>query len=223
MNDYKKQRGFAAVEVVIAIIVLGLLSGAGWLVYSRRESSKETSKATKTPTNQQEAKLNQTKVILSQGKISFYLPENWQEKKSSEACQAPATSAVECIESTTILPNDSPRNSANEPFEVNISVNKVVGDKSVKDWFYEDYLVAVETDEHSNESINGYDTYYRKQTTESNIDVWYVFIKDHLATVVYSRVSETHFKPGGNEIDEHKDNTNYLPELVAFVKSVHLD
>lgn len=70
----KNQQGFSAVELVLAIVVLGLLVAVGWLVYDRQNTS-DTKSNDETTENSEV----QTDQAVEEVQPSYTLPEGWSE------------------------------------------------------------------------------------------------------------------------------------------------
>lgn len=80
----KNSRGFSVVEVLVIVVIIGLISAVGWLVYDRQASKEsELQTKTKTPTKpvlppqKKDEATNTQKYTNEQLKISFSYPKKW--------------------------------------------------------------------------------------------------------------------------------------------------
>ncbi len=75
------QKGFGAVEVIIVIIILGLVGGVGWYVFSKNKDSSEPSSSTQVEEQSEEAEQNaepEAKVIDNE-RFTLTLPNGFEE------------------------------------------------------------------------------------------------------------------------------------------------
>src|SRR5438309_2039093 len=72
------QKGFAALEIILVVLLLAVISGAGYYVYTSRHDSKTSSPA---PAKQSQKMLTYTS---KEHHSSFTYPENWKIAKQIE-------------------------------------------------------------------------------------------------------------------------------------------
>lgn len=85
----KKQSGFSVLEIIMAIVIVGLLVAVGWLFYSNVSKKSEPTADTKTTATEQkkpEEKAAATKTYTSTYlKLAFDYPTDWTVKKNENS------------------------------------------------------------------------------------------------------------------------------------------
>jgi len=85
----KKQSGFSALEIIMAIVIVGLLAAVGWLFYtnvSKKSEPVADTKSTSTEQTKTETKAPSTKTYTSTYlKLAFDYPADWTVKKNENS------------------------------------------------------------------------------------------------------------------------------------------
>lgn len=228
MKQCKKEGGFTLVEALLIVLVLAIVGFAGWWVWQKNQekdkkadsTSQASNNASKTEEDGDQEDVPVSKLALLDGQVTFNVPANWKETTLSYPCQSP-TDKTSCQGQGMIVPVEGPRTQGNELFGAQIWVYTAGGATTAQDWFLQKYEggQATAVDQTSTDAVNSHSAYYFKQNTESYTDIWYVFLKGDRVVVVYSRVSEKHFTPGG-QVDQSSDYTKYSDAVVEFAKSI---
>jgi type II secretory pathway pseudopilin PulG len=195
----KSEYGFSALEVLIAIIVIGLIGGAGWYVWDK-QYGKQNQITTNNGLVSQDSISNtasdKTASVLSlaDGTVTFTTPQNWSKDGIGCIKDSNKYSSTEYLDSVALLPGEKLRTiygDGTEYFHINVCVfgnNKIL---TPEKWFTDASVGGIgegtgsSDDQSSSDSINGYAAYYRKTISSANYhEVNYVISsKDKLVYV----------------------------------------
>ncbi len=153
----KHQNGFAALEIMIAVVVIGLLGVAGWLVFNRQtgspndsaQTSQETSSNEENQTNTDKTDPNEGYVVLDEWGLRFKAPSGIDDVEyviigDTVAFYAkPADSSVQYRASySTFDENDNPTYALGtlyrktEPQVTNTALDLTTEGKKLGDYYY---------------------------------------------------------------------------------------
>jgi prepilin-type N-terminal cleavage/methylation domain-containing protein len=229
MARRQKQSGFTVVEVLLVLILIAIVAFAGYYVWHSQKDTDKTLEATnkssaqKSPSADDSSGQQADRLTLDSGKVSFVKPKGWTNTAAEGACRG--GDGVSCVDHLFLSPSDADKTQSGDAFGISVSAFDNAGGKKLSDWYWSDYSsgeVQTSDDTVSSKVINGNEVYQRTQTTNSYVDKYYAVRKGDTAVVIYSRVSETHYTPGGASVDSHADNTRYQPQIDQIVSSVSI-
>jgi Tfp pilus assembly protein PilE len=225
----KQQAGFTFVETLLVLIFIAIIGFTGYYVWHSQKNTSKTldtavkSSAQKTPSADGTAGQSADKLTLDSNKVSFVKPKGWTNTTAEGACRG--GDGVSCVDHLFLSPSDANKTQSGDAFGVSVSAFDNAGGKKLSDWYWNAYTsgeVQTSDDTVSSKIVNGNEVYQRTQTTNSYVDEYYVVRKGDTAVVIFSRVSETHYTPGGDSVDSHADNTQYQPQINQIVNSVSI-
>jgi prepilin-type N-terminal cleavage/methylation domain-containing protein len=231
------QKGFSVVEILIVIMVVGLIGGAGWYVWQSKNKDKNTntSDSSQSTSNKVDKKQeaptstsNLKTTNLASNKVSFSSPSSWEVASRDSSRAMSATVTLESLGIATLTPPEklpTIYGGGTEYFTVGVYVYKNTKNSSAKKWFETDYEggYAGSSDKTSEQSINGYDTYYIRQINNSYDEIHYVFAAQGKIVMINARVSMTGYaSDGSGKVNAHADFTMYVPDIEAMAKSVSI-
>lgn len=223
-------KAFSTVEALLVVVIVAIIGGTGYYVWHNNQQANATLDTASKSTENSDAKhasaaASVSKLSLNGGQVTFTIPSSWTHTEPSGACQENVYSKVECVDSLEVSPNDANKAKTGDDFGARVSFDTIDASARAKDWYWKEYNggeVPSSEDKFNTLSINGYDTFTRTENNNSYTDVWYVLHNGTVAVVVYSRISATHYAPGGTTVDQHTDNTKYLSQIVKLVHSVEI-
>ncbi|MCX6808761.1 MAG: hypothetical protein NTW50_03775 [Candidatus Berkelbacteria bacterium] len=159
-----------------------------------------------------------TKSTLVDGKVSYTLPTGWQLKGDAPKSLGP----IKSLAAVFLQPSSKPKIEFSDDYVATVAVFDTANAKSAKDWFENVAQggFSQPNDVTNNLTINGRDTYYFKQITNSYIDVRYIIFSGEYVVYVSSRVSATHYDATTQQPDQHTDLTKYEPDIQSIANSL---
>lgn len=95
----KNQRGFGAIEILLVLVIVGLLVGAGWY-FMQRNDSKELKSSTAEQTVEMKPYTDSAKLY------SVSYPSTWIAKEAEDCCEGEPKDYTKVSRSVTITPSN---------------------------------------------------------------------------------------------------------------------
>ncbi len=224
------QKGITLVEGLIIVIALALILFVGYYVWHTQKQANKTlntaAKASQSAPSSSSKHLSPKnsgqKIELANSAASFVLPKGWTSARPASICSGTTDNVLSCLDSIEGVPADVTKAQTGDAFGVDIVLLKVTDGKNAHNWYFDDYVQALQDSSYtvSPENVNGLQGIHVTQTTNSYIDESYVLRKDDNVLLIQSRVSDTSYSPGGTTVTSHQDNTKYTPNIKKLAASV---
>lgn len=225
MKSFKSQKGFTAIELLLYMLLVAAVIGAGWYVYRMQQNarmSEEESEQTVSP-----LELKGKEEILYGGKVTIFVPEGWKlasggyynvEKK---ACGQSVNSSEECVDHIMLIPSDETFSNPDQ-FHLDIGVYKRKSASSVIDWFTNELEAGSERGSKiSKISIHGRDAiYYKAQYDDTETRVRYAVSSDSIGVLAGANAFNGDYYSFKNT--NHIDYKLLLPQVDQIAKSVRI-
>lgn len=224
-SKLQNQKGFATLEAILILVVVAIVAGTGYYIYNANKKAtnvlNSASKVAKGSGKNRSQTSSNTRLTLDNGKISFVIPASWQKYSDTQLCTG-VDNSTQCFESYSISPLNAVKASTSDGYGASVQAYNVTDNRGARDWFFNDLCGCLASPDWSvNESMtNGYDSLHAIQTSNSYTDDWYVFRKDNIAAVVYSRVKGV--GAPSSSAPAVSDNTKYQPEIDNIAKSLRI-
>lgn len=225
MTHGTDQKGFMGIEVLLIAVIVVLAGFTGWFVYhSNRQAnatldaaSKESKRAAATGPA---AAPGGGTLSLDGDKVTITLPKNWVHVPGAGVCHT--DNDINCLDSVEAAPKDAAKAQVGDAFGVSIAVLPQNGDKAAQNWFFDDYLHAIQTDQYkvTPEAVNGSTGLMVLDNGGSYQDVYHILLQDGLAVVTTARISDSSYEPGTMKIAGVTSYSQYVPDISAIARSV---
>ena len=233
----RNEDGFSVVEILLVLVAVALIGGVGLYVWQSKNNAKSTSTNSSSQPIANNAEKNQevsTKTSnlkttsFASNKISFSSPSSWIVATNDNSCAMPVDVKLECLGTAVITPPEklpTISGGGTEYFLFNVDVYKNTKNSSAKKWLETEFgaMYPVSSDKTSEQSINGYDTYYFRHINNSYDEIQYVFAAQGKIVKISARVSMTSYaSDGSGKVNAQADFTRYVPDIEALVKSISI-
>lgn len=228
----KQQSGFGIVGIILIIMAVLISIGAiGYYLYNRANhdeapiaSSQNAQQIAESSQQAKEADMPK-ELSLANDSVIFTLPNTWTFTQGTEECRH----EDDCVSAANITPGEelpTRYNKGKDHFKINISVYKNPDKMNAQQWLESgmgEKVIEGEVNE-LNETVNGYNAYYRDLSYEKNgatiRQVEYSFTKGLQAIVIYARTFDTGVLPGGRSVGDFRKFESDIDEMA---RSIGLD
>ncbi len=244
MTKKLSSKGFGAVEVLVALVVIAVIGFGGYFVWHNHQTKKTDNTKSQTSTKQTDNNPTTTTVSTTDGKASVTLPNTWHvvgdkqiisvntnthlcDKYNPSNCSAIAPcldtdDTMPCIYEADFQPK-SFDSTTGQKWHLSIEKTTWTTDQAASSLLGE--LNAQNTIEQSKAPINGYDAYYVKVGSNGSsvgnyTDIHY-FIEENGYLVHFSNREKFNGNTG-NSTDTW-DNSAYSSDFASIVKSLKLN
>jgi Tfp pilus assembly protein PilV len=223
-------KGYALVEVLVAVVVLALIGGTGAYVYHRDHKVKSTMSTSHKSSTQTSGTNNSSSTQKTQssttptttptptspyvgwesytsadGVFSVKYPSNWS------AGNPFGCGEVTCVAQVGFSPRPN----------TDVYIAESESDLSPESWFNQNlFPTPSDETEVNNTSINGYATYHDKLVDKAYTEEHYVLSHGGYILDIYFREIDTTFQPSGQTIASQQNNTQYITDFTKMVQSV---
>ncbi len=232
MKLTKNQSGIAPVLILLIIVLLGSAGFAAYRVQQANQKARQADgkesidKQSKTESKKEDLKTQELK--LADNKVSFAIPNKWTFLKGPDKCRGNATSEIKCIEGATLHPDEklpTRYGDGTEYFFIYASVFENPNQSSAKKWLQEDFTEGspFDNDKTSEESINGYSTYYWEKSYDGDgtsiKEFYYVFVMGNKSVLLYARTYEPGQLSDGRKVGDFR---KFEPQITEIAKSIKI-
>jgi hypothetical protein len=221
----KKMRtdGFSVVGILIVILILAVIGGAGWQVFANNDNTDTNNNPSNNSQQNNEEVPAANKLVLANGSVEFTLPKDWSYTKGDENCMGNVLSDSNCIEGAYVTPGamlPTKYGNGTEFFNISFSVFEYSGENDPKNWLQYDFSDGGVTnrDIENFTSINGYDTYYRKTINDTYHEIAYVFSGVKKMILIVARTYEPAKLKNGQEVGDFRQFEQPLEDVVNTIK-----
>jgi prepilin-type N-terminal cleavage/methylation domain-containing protein len=246
MSKKLSSKGFGAIEVLVAIVVIAVIGFGGYLVWHNHQDKKATdnTKSQTSTTNKTANNPTNTTISTTDGKVSVTLPNTWHvvgdkqiisvntnthlcDKYNTSNCSAVAPcldtdDTMPCIYEADFQPKTF-NSTTGQQWHLSVEKTTWTNDQAAFSLLGE--LNAQNTVEQSRTPINGYDAYYVKVGSNGSsvgdyTDIHYFIEKDGYL-VHFSNREKFNGKTGSST--DTWDNSAYSSDFASIVKSLKLN
>ncbi len=249
MNKNKKQSGFSAVEGLLILILVGLVSFIGYYVWNANKESSDISTPQTTTSNKSATVTKTTKFTDKDNVYSLQLPENWQAKYLEPVANTSNASASEPFSGSflTIIPGDFKAIEGENTWVASIVVvdlsdkatdldgnptrslaelkKSVLNASADKNAINKDLVINGAKAWRHEENFKDHSATGPPEVLGGYRDVTYYISKDDEKGVILTMRVYQHESTNyqGTKISSAYNYTKYLPQVEAIAKSINLN